>query len=199
MKNQRLYDKLVAKVSIDAVTGCWNWTGARRKSGHWSNRYGMTGCHDGIKFRSIATHRAMMFAIHGPFPKEKIVCHRCDNVLCCNPDHLWIGTNKENTLDSVRKRRHHEGQKTHCFRGHPLVGDNIRSYPSKPGVRVCQACMRLRWRASHGWPESLLLIDKLPMGREIDKDTGEISKIEAAHRFGARWKGKKPQSVNESP
>jgi hypothetical protein len=189
MKDQKLFDRLKAG-SVLGENGCWNWTKCRRKKGHWSNAYGLITVVDKSTargHRTMTTHRAMMIAIHGPLLPSQIVCHKCDNVLCCNPDHLWIGTNKENTLDSRKKNRHYEGRKTHCQRGHPLSGDNIRTFPSsKPGTRVCLACMRGRTRMRvMGWPEHLAFeLSPLPLGKEIDKITGEIATTKAYRRAG---------------
>ena len=48
----------------------------------------------------------------GRDPTGKLVCHSCDNVWCVNPQHLWIGTNYENRLDSVKKGRA-RGRRSH--------------------------------------------------------------------------------------
>jgi len=44
--------------------------------------------------------------IHGPKPKKLFICHKCDNINggCCNPDHLFLGTNKENMIDCSLKK-----------------------------------------------------------------------------------------------
>jgi hypothetical protein len=54
----------------------------------------------------MPAHRAMYEFFVGPVVARLQVCHRCDNPLCVNPDHLFIGTASDNMLDMVRKGRH---------------------------------------------------------------------------------------------
>lgn len=49
-------------------------------------------------------HRLAYAAFHGK-PGDKVVCHRCDNPLCCNPEHLFLGTQRDNLLDALSKGR----------------------------------------------------------------------------------------------
>ena len=152
MYDQKLYDRLVAKVLKDERTGCWLWTGSWHKSRKWpQNRYGYIGMKVNGKHRSVDTHRAMLIAIHGPLTKEQCGCHRCDVPLCINPAHLFIGSMKDNIHDSRSKNRHHEGQKEYCDRGHPLFGPNVRiqtQLKKRTGTiarqRVCLTCEKLR-------------------------------------------------------
>jgi hypothetical protein len=106
MKDQVLYDRLMRNRSIDEATGCWNWTGwSHDKRKHPGNRYGALTMWDKVnkKCKHYTTHRAMWIALHGIPPKDKCVCHTCDNPKCFNPDHLWLGTRRENTMDMVKR------------------------------------------------------------------------------------------------
>lgn len=145
----RLYERLVARIRKDE-NGCWLWTGPVRSTKWPQNRYGyIGGVWNGAKHKTLHTHRAMMIALHGPLTKEQVICHRCDVPLCINPDHLFVGTMADNIRDSRAKNRHHEAKKTHCDKGHPLSGDNLkvmeqggmRNGKPRAGIRrVCKAC-----------------------------------------------------------
>ncbi|SOO46800.1 Phage protein [Yersinia phage fPS-59] len=80
-------------------SGCWEWQGAVNSKG-----YGQVW--DGEAKKVLHCHRVMSNA-----PKGSTVMHSCDNTLCCNPNHLSIGTPKENSLDMVTKKRSHKGFK----------------------------------------------------------------------------------------
>lgn len=79
-------------------TGCLEWTGYRT---HGGKGYGLVW-YAGSK---IGAHRAAYLEHVGEIPEGKYVCHSCDNPACVTPEHLWLGTSKENHKDMRDKGR----------------------------------------------------------------------------------------------
>lgn len=85
-----------------AENGCWNWTGKKNEHG-----YG-TITVDG---RYTRAHRAMFFLLNPKADHSLVVMHKCDNPQCVNPEHLALGTQKENMMDMHSKGRFKGGAK----------------------------------------------------------------------------------------
>ena len=76
--------------------GCWIWMGSVLPKGYGHSALGRS-------------HRVAWTAFKGPIPAGLWVLHTCDVPACCNPDHLFLGTNQDNIDDKVRKGRARSG------------------------------------------------------------------------------------------
>jgi hypothetical protein len=85
----------IIQMSEKLENGCWLWKGTR------AGDYGKVRW----KQKTISAHRSSYLAFKGEIPPGLNVCHTCDNPICVNPEHLWLGTQKENVLDSKKKKR----------------------------------------------------------------------------------------------
>lgn len=85
------------KVSPEPMSGCFLWTGCPLKFGY--GRIKQT------RKKSLLAHRVSYVLNIGDIPKDMLVLHKCDNRMCVNPQHLFLGTSQDNQNDMIKKGR----------------------------------------------------------------------------------------------
>lgn len=81
---------------LDRQGSCWLWNGSRNADGYGRLKQ---------QAKWVRAHRFAYRLVHGPLPDGLLVCHRCDVRNCCNPDHLFLGTSRDNNRDMIEKGR----------------------------------------------------------------------------------------------
>lgn len=135
---------------------CWPWKGA-------GNRWGYGMC--GYAGKQSNASRVAYIMIHGDIADRKlVVCHSCDNPICCNPIHLWLGTAGDNIRDcNAKKRRPYLTGAAHHRTTAKFSDDQVRE-------------MR-RLHLEDG-------ISKSEIGRRVGTDSSTVSKIVRGMSYG---------------
>ncbi len=134
-------DRFLSKVK--KTDGCWKWQGCK------SGKYGQLW----NKGRMIGAHVASYMIFIGD-TKDLFVCHICDNPMCVNPKHLFLGTQKENMQDASRKRRMRPGSLNNLTK---LTEDTVLSIRSEYVFRkVTQASLAKKYGISRTHVNNLI-------------------------------------------
>ena len=93
---QDVKKRFIDKVYMEPNCGCWLWTAGLNKWGY--GKFHLNG-------RTRGAHRVSWEIYNGKIPKGLFVLHKCDVRSCVNPQHFWLGTQKDNILDMFKKGR----------------------------------------------------------------------------------------------
>lgn len=151
---ESLYERLDRLSLPEPNSGCWLWLGQIRGA----SGYGAIT----IKNKVCSAHR-VSYEVHcGPIPHGMFVCHRCDNRICVNPYHLFLGTPAENMADMISKGRQRNAVGSRHGRAKLTAADVIairaatgithQSLADRYGVsrqQVSRICSRGNWN-HHG-------------------------------------------------
>jgi len=150
-KPMPIIDRFLEKIVFIPFHECWEWSSSKNEKG-----YGKFLVN--AEIGEIRAHRASLLLLCGVDAGAMLVLHRCDNPGCVRPEHLFLGTAKDNTQDMLAKGRQrgqfksndprsNKGQwlsaKTKCLRGHEFTKENTRTFN---GRRICRACAAERSR-----------------------------------------------------
>lgn len=122
LRGDQLAERLWRRVDTSpGPDSCWPWQGGTSgKSGH--GRIATEG------HKALLTHRLAYELEVGHIPTGMCVLHTCDNPLCCNPKHLWIGTQLDNIADRHAKGRDAKGTRIGLAK---LDEDSVRGIRQK--------------------------------------------------------------------
>ncbi len=120
-------ERFFPKIAFIPFHTCWEWMGTKNRGGYGSFLHSYQ-----VK---KGAHQISWEIHYGPIPSGLCVLHKCDNPGCVNPEHLFLGTKRDNTLDMVKKRRHNPKKEFVCRDGHTKHHNGKRL--------VCKECARI--------------------------------------------------------
>ena len=111
-------DKQVGRFMLNVVVrpdGCHAWTGFVNNHGYGQLRVGD---------RIVRAHRVAYMIAHGEIDDDRLCLHTCDNRVCVNPAHLYLGTPSDNVRDMVARRRQNNASRLGVLNGNAKLGES---------------------------------------------------------------------------
>lgn len=163
------------RYKINSLTGCWNWVGSKTIEG-----YGNFS----TRRKQYKAHRFSWEIKFGKIPIGKLVCHSCDNPSCVNPEHLWLGTDKDNALDKVKKNR----QWRPIGNKHPLYGKHHSELTRK---KISESVGKAVAKGENHYNAKLSKDDVLFIRKfyQVKKENRKISDYEICHKLSIMFEG----------
>lgn len=94
--------KFWSRIDVKAETECWTWMCGKSRLGYGKMSIGK---------KCIRAHRFALVVSGVEIPENMCACHSCDNPSCCNPKHLWVGSQSDNQKDRAAKGRSSRGER----------------------------------------------------------------------------------------
>lgn len=129
-------DERFEKYVSPGPNGCMEWTGGLNGVGYGQFYAGRSSLSQTGK---VYAHRWAYERVKGPIPDGMFLDHLCRNRRCVNPSHLEPVSPRENVIRGISPAAQHS-KKTHCPKGHPYLGENLRI---TNGARFCRECARI--------------------------------------------------------
>ena len=124
---------------VEKTDYCWNWTGAKTENGY--GRFWNGNAHE-------LSHR-FSWRLNDIILKGLLVLHHCDNRKCVNPEHLFIGTQKDNFQDMVKKERNKIGfNKNARYRNAKLTVEQVKEIRIKHSINNSLKTLSLEYHTS---------------------------------------------------
>ena len=125
---EKIKSRLLANILVDD-NKCWVWQRRDKSQPYGKLTIGKNN------FYYVHRLAAFVYLGYDINQNNSIVCHKCHNSKCINPEHLYIGTQSNNVYDEVANGTHLQARKITCPKGHP--------YTQTPVARRCKTCDRI--------------------------------------------------------